>query len=721
VQALLEDLNLLPGVVGSMFCDAQAGVLWRAFPAEFDEGSLAAVASAVAASTPELKPLTGRIGVLDLRYREARVLIRPAGEGSLVVLCTRSANVREVLAFASVACKKFEGVQRPGATEPVVPPAVPVPEAGPPALGTTAPAVPVTEPGTPAPGTIAPAVPVPGPGTPAPGAIAPAGTGVRADRPRRRFPLPAVVMAVAALVLAVGAGAAYLTYRLVAPRPTPVAAVVPPVPPARAEPAARPVEVKLRLSGADTLAAELVPALAAAYLGAQKATDVQVTRPGPDVVVVQGVRDGATVGVEIKPGATAQGLDDLLAGTADVALAARRVNAEERQKLSALGTMTSAANEHVLGVDGITVVVNKANSVASLNREQLGLILSGELGDWSRLAVPDVLPAGVPSSLHVYLPEDRSGIPEVVQAGVLGGRPFAGDARRLPTPQAVAEAVGSDPGGLGLVSMATVAGARAVPLADRKEPPRVPTALTVAAEEYLLTHRLYLYTAQASPNPEVSQFVEFALSVEGQAVVRKAGFVELGAKTEPRQPGGAPAEPAPVATGTRRLTGAGAVPVVSHAQPASSRKTEAGPAGGEEADDGGAVASTTPSPPVTPTPAPTSNPTQPVRAAVEDAPPVYASGGYEKPRMAEQGCVQRAVRMPEEVLDHVAGKTITVKFAVGRDGAPSRFQLMTPGMPDRAGSAIWAAIQSCKWTPGNDPAGGAAAIWVVMPFRFTRD
>ncbi len=604
MQALLDDLNLLPGVVGSMFCDAQTGVLWRAFPAEFDERSLFAVASALAVSTPELKPVTGPIGVLDLRYREARVLIRPVGEASLVVLCTRSANVREVLAFASVACKKFERLQRPGATGPVVPSAVPVPEAV-----------------TPAPGATAPAAPVPGPGTPVSGATAPAGAHVRADRPRRRFPLPVVVAAVATLVLAVGAGAAYLTYALVAPRPTPVVAVVPSVPPPRAEPVARPVEVELRLSGADTLAAELVPALAAAYLGAQKATDVQVTRPGPDVIVVQGSRDGKAVGVEIRPSATAQGLDDLLAGTADVALAARRVNAEEQQKLSALGTMTSSANEHVLGVDGITVVVNRANSVGSLNREQLGLILSGELGDWSRFPVPDVLPVGVSSSVHVYLPEDRSGIPEVVQATVLGGKPFAGGVKRLPTPQAVAEAVGSDPGGLGLVSMATVAGARAVPLADRKEPPRVPTALTVASEEYLLTRRLYLYTARSSPNPEVSQFVEFALSVEGQAVVRKAGFVELGAKTEPRHAGGAPAEPAPVATGTRRLTGAGAPPVVSHAPPASSRKPEAGPAGGGEVDDGNAVASPAPPPPVTPNPTPPPTPTQPVRAAVEDAPP----------------------------------------------------------------------------------------------------
>ncbi len=123
MQALLEDLNSLPGVVGSMFCDAHHGVLSRAFPPEFDETSLTAVASALSASTPELKGVTGAVGVLDLRYRDARVVVRPAGDAALVVLCDKAANAQEVLAFASVACKKFERLQNPNLTGPITAPA----------------------------------------------------------------------------------------------------------------------------------------------------------------------------------------------------------------------------------------------------------------------------------------------------------------------------------------------------------------------------------------------------------------------------------------------------------------------------------------------------------------------------------------------------------------------------------------------------------------------
>lgn len=537
MQALLEDLNSLPGVVGSMFCDAHHGVLSQAFPPDFDESSLSAIASALAASTPELRNVTGPVGVLDLRYRDARVVIRPAGEASLVVLCDKSANAQEVLAFASVACKKYERLQNPGMTGSITAPAVPVLGSGTPALGTTA----LT------------------------------GREAVVTPPRRRG--VGAMLGVAAVALLLGAGAAYLAYTIWGPRQLPPGRA--PGPAGTAEPAATtapprapptgPVQVKLRLSGADALAGELVPALAAAFLSSQKATDVEVVKAESDGLVVRGTLDGTAVGVEVTTGGTAKGLENLLAGSADIAVATRRVKPDERQKLSVLGTMTSAASEHVLGLDGIAVIVNKANSVAALNREQLALLLGGAASDWSQFGVAadeewsavGVTGKGGPvaSGVHVYLPDDRSGIAEVVQAAVLGNKPWAKDADRLPTYQAVADKVIADPGGVGVVPMPAVAGARPVAIADLDDPPLMPTAFTVASEDYLLTHRLYLYTAQSSPNPQVARFVDFALSSEGQAVVRKAGFVELAVKAERRSaPAGAPPEYVRFTNGARRLS-----------------------------------------------------------------------------------------------------------------------------------------------------------------------
>jgi len=535
MQTLLQDLNSLPGVVGSLFCDPQQGVLCRAFPPSFDDASLAAVAAALAAAGPELRGVTGPMGVLDLRYREARVMVRPAGTASLLVLCDKAANAQEVLAFASVACKKFERLQQPGA--PGATPAHPTPAAV----------------------AVAPAPPSPAAGAPAP-------TPTSASRERKlsvttRRPVPLFPMALGAV--AIGAVVVFGIYSLRSPPRTAL--------PGSAEdaggapaPIRGPIQVRLRLSGADALAAELVPALAQAWLGSQKATDLQLSRQ-PDQVTVEGVLDGTPVGVEVSAGGTARGLDDLLAGKAEVALATRRVRPEERQRLSVLGAMTSPANEHVVGLGAVAVIVNNANSVQALSRDQLAAILSGAASDWSQFGVAadeewsavGVNGKGGPvaSGLHLYLPDDRTGLPELVQAAVLDGKPFARDAKRLATDQAVADAVIADPGGVGLVPMSATAGARVVPVSDPDAPPLMPTAFTVASEDYLLTHRLYLYTAQASQNPAVARFVEYALSAEGQALVRKAGFVELLVTAERHTPpAGAPPEYLRLTAGARRLS-----------------------------------------------------------------------------------------------------------------------------------------------------------------------
>ncbi|HVO20483.1 MAG TPA: phosphate ABC transporter substrate-binding/OmpA family protein [Anaeromyxobacter sp.] len=530
MQTLLQDLNSLPGVIGSLFCDPQQGVLCRAFPPSFDDASLTAVAAAVAAAGPELRGVTGPIGVLDLRYREARVMVRPAGTASLLVLYDKAANAQEVLAFASVACKKLERLREPGAP------------GGTPARATPAPPPAAT--GAPAP-----------PAAPIPSATA---------RERRlsvttRRPVPLFPMALGAV--AIGAVVVFGIYSLRSP-----SRAAAPAPGAQEAPAPirGPIDVRLRLSGADALAAELVPALAQAWLSSQKAVDIEVSRQ-PDLVSVAAVLEGRPVGVEISAGGTARGLDDLLAGKADVALATRRVKLDERQRLSVLGVMTSPANEHVLGLGAVAVIVNSANTVQALSRDQLAAILSGAASDWSQFGVAadeewsavGVNGKGGPvaSGVHVYLPDDRTGLPELVQAAVLEGRPYVKDAKRLATNQAVADAVIADPGGVAIVPMSATAGARVVPVSDPAAPALVPTAFTVASEDYLLTHRLYLYTAQASQNPAVARFVEFALSADGQALVRKAGFVELGVKAERRTPpAGAPPDYLRLTAGARRLS-----------------------------------------------------------------------------------------------------------------------------------------------------------------------
>ncbi|MGC4000093.1 MAG: energy transducer TonB [Anaeromyxobacter sp.] len=107
----------------------------------------------------------------------------------------------------------------------------------------------------------------------------------------------------------------------------------------------------------------------------------------------------------------------------------------------------------------------------------------------------------------------------------------------------------------------------------------------------------------------------------------------------------------------------------------------------------------------------------PAQNEVEDA-PAYATTGYRKPEMAKKFCVQEAVRVPRELQGFVS--SVTVRFAIGRDGTPSQFQVMSNVPDKRIGDAIWTAVQSCKWVPGADPQGRPTSIWVILPIRFAQ-
>ncbi len=329
--------------------------------------------------------------------------------------------------------------------------------------------------------------------------------------------------------------------------PRPLTTSAPPPTTAPTPPAGAAQDV-LRLAGSSTISAQLAPALAAAYLLSRGGTPVPPPATGPDEVRVQGAKDGTVQRITISGRGSQAAFDGLAEGAIDIGLASRRVRPDEVQRLAPLGTMTSPANEHVLALDGVAVIVSRANPVSELTREQLAGILDGTTADWSGAR-------GQPGPIHVYGREAGSGTQSLVQMLVLGKAPLVRTATRLLTNQAVLYSVGGDPASIGVVALPWARGAKVVAVSEGGGAPMIPNAFTLATEDYFLARRLFLYTPQASKNPHVSRFVEFALGPEGQAVVKKTGFVELTVRAEPRgAPEGAPAEYVRVTTGARRLS-----------------------------------------------------------------------------------------------------------------------------------------------------------------------
>lgn len=282
-----------------------------------------------------------------------------------------------------------------------------------------------------------------------------------------------------------------------------------------------PDDIILRLSGSNTIGEGLAPALAEEFLKRQGATEVK-TVPGyrDDEVFVRGVLPGdrAPKAIEIHAHGSALAFEDLADGQADIGMSSRKIKADEVVQLASLGDMTSPACEHILGLDGIAVIVSRTNPVRTLAKDQIAQIFQGEIGNWLQVGGSD-------GAIHLYARDDKSGTYDTFRTLVLGNVPLASSAKRVEDSRKLSDAVAQDPNGIGFIGLTYVQETQAVAVYENGAAALLPTPFTVATEDYALSRRLFLYTP-AQPRQELTRrFVDFALSSTGQNIVAEVGFV----------------------------------------------------------------------------------------------------------------------------------------------------------------------------------------------------
>ncbi len=296
---------------------------------------------------------------------------------------------------------------------------------------------------------------------------------------------------------------------------------------AASAPAASPVEnVLARVHGAPAMGAQVVAPLAAAYLSEIGDTGVTTSSDGA-VTRVSGMRGTQRESIVIEGDGVTAGFAALGGGRADLVMAPRRILAAEQTSLAALGDMTQPAAEHVLALDAQAIVVNPSNQVTSLTRAQIRDLFAGGFTDWASLGGPSG-----PVDIYAVRPQNaRRGVEgtggEEGQAAQSEIAPEAAPgARWVGDDAAISRAVVADLRGVGLVDLAAIGGARAVPVAETGAAPVSPTdRAAVAANGYPLANRLYLYGSPKAASGFAARFAAYALSAQGQAVVEAHGLV----------------------------------------------------------------------------------------------------------------------------------------------------------------------------------------------------
>jgi len=274
----------------------------------------------------------------------------------------------------------------------------------------------------------------------------------------------------------------------------------------------------LRLADSNSMPDSLAPVLAEAFLRAEGARDVQIIfGANPQEEIIQGVLPGDAnpSAIEVSAHGPGSAFTALAENRCDIGIAAQRGKSAATAK-SASDRPVNV--EHVLGLDGIAVIVNPSNPINELRMDTIKRIFTGEVTDWSRIGSSH-------GAIHVFARDNQSGISDSFRSMVLGGSQLARSAHIYEDSDELSQAVSGDSNGIGFISLPFVHSAKPIAISDKGTGALKPTRLTVATEDYPLSRRLYLYTPAASQNAFIERFVEFAGSAQGQAVVASNGFV----------------------------------------------------------------------------------------------------------------------------------------------------------------------------------------------------
>jgi phosphate transport system substrate-binding protein len=287
-------------------------------------------------------------------------------------------------------------------------------------------------------------------------------------------------------------------------------------------------ETVFRLHGSNTIGEKLAPLLLEGFLKEQSINNFTWTRHSPLEQVLHYSVGDQRYAIELKAHGSTTAFTALKDKTADIGMSSRRIKSSEVEQLfNTAGHLNKLGNEHIIGLDGLAVIVNQNNSVKRLSSETLAKIFSGEINNWSQIG-------GASLPIKLYARDQFSGTWDTFKSLVLkkNNMTLSEHATRLESSSELSTLVSQDEAAIGFIGLNYVLHNKAIAISESKETGAIyPTRFTIGTEDYALSRRLYFYTPTAASNL-VKDFAHYALSTQGQQVVANAGLISQNIKLE---------------------------------------------------------------------------------------------------------------------------------------------------------------------------------------------
>ncbi len=217
------------------------------------------------------------------------------------------------------------------------------------------------------------------------------------------------------------------------------------------------------------------------------------------------------VQVTVSESGSGNGAKSLINGACDIANMSRPMKEKEANAAKAKGINPV---EHVVALDGLSVVVHPSNYVAALKIEQIRDIYTGKVTNWSAVGGPN-------AKIVVIQRESNSGTQDSFRKLVVGkGNPVTKRAETQASNGAVKSRVASTPAAIGFIGLGFI---------DNSVKPLIvngvaPSEATVKDGSYPVARPLFMYT-NGQPTGVVKQFIDLPKTADGKRMISELGYV----------------------------------------------------------------------------------------------------------------------------------------------------------------------------------------------------
>ncbi len=167
-------------------------------------------------------------------------------------------------------------------------------------------------------------------------------------------------------------------------------------------------------------------------------------------------------------------------------------------------------------IDGVAAVVNQANPVGSLSKDQLKKIYAGEITNWKEVGGND-------AAISLYVREDGSGTRETFEERALDKGQASDKSNVVSSNGAMKTAVAQDKNAIGYVGIGHLDTSIKGLILDGM----TPSQENAKNGSYTVTRLLYMNT-KGQPEGLTKAFIEYIYTPEGEAIIAKAGYIPTG-------------------------------------------------------------------------------------------------------------------------------------------------------------------------------------------------